>query len=153
VVPIRQLGFISRFTKSIKKYLLQPFVVGFAVALGMSFGTCPLPALHDIQSNREILLPVRPPLFPPSSHRLLSVRRHRVSGGYLLEELAHWHSTQIQTPVNYYASIHSFCFFNIYLIQQKRKMEVSEEAAIIIDNGEHSPLAHCATHARISLPR
>jgi hypothetical protein len=39
VVPIRQLGFISRFTKSIKKYLLQPFVVGFAVALGMSFGT------------------------------------------------------------------------------------------------------------------
>ncbi|ELR14127.1 uncharacterized protein ACA1_004860 [Acanthamoeba castellanii str. Neff] len=38
VVPIRQLGFISRFTKSIKKYLLQPFVVGFAVALGMSFG-------------------------------------------------------------------------------------------------------------------
>jgi hypothetical protein len=54
VVPIRQLGFISRFTKSIKKYLLQPFVVGFAVALGMSFGTCP--CSHYNQINREILL-------------------------------------------------------------------------------------------------
>ena len=29
----------ERLTKSMKKYLLQPFLIGFALAFGMSLGT------------------------------------------------------------------------------------------------------------------